>query len=46
LFVEEGSGAGACTICCATSVRFAPPNGGLPVSISNMTLPREKMSVR
>jgi hypothetical protein len=46
LFTDEGAGAGACTICSATAERVAPENGSLPVSISNMTMPREKMSVR
>jgi len=45
-FNEEGGGAGACTICSATAARVAPENGSLPVSISNMTMPSEKTSVR
>ena len=45
-FSDDGAGAGACTICSATADRVAPVKGGLPVSISNMTMPSEKRSVR
>ena len=36
----------AWTICSASAVDVAPVNGSLPVSISNRTMPSEKMSVR
>ena len=44
--IDEGAGAAACTICSASAVDVAPVNGSLPVSISNSTMPSEKMSVR